>query len=435
MSELVAKRLSAPGPKRILALDGGGTRGIITIQFLKRIEELLGKRFKEQGFYRDGSDFRLSHYFDLIGGTSVGALIAAQLARSDSVAEVEARFFNWAPTMFKRRWLHIRGLNTEFRTGNFTQKLYEVFGDATLDDEMFKTGLVMVAKRADTGSVWPLFNNPAGKYWGPKERDPQATTIANRKYLVREVLRASSAAPSYFQPKRIMIGHPQPGTLEKPEFGSFVDGAVSPHNNPSLQLFLIARLSGYNLGAGPSDQPKPWPLGKKCLLMINVGTGMHASTVQPSKLLVREAIDNLTSMIGDAEQLVLTLMQGMSCPRDPWHIDGELGTLATDKLVEQYALSFQRYDMPLDTKWLAEVDRRGQPIPQHKIKGRRRGPELLAALNALGKAPLKPLHFDRMVKLIDPGVMRKLAGLAAAAAVDQVHDDDFPEDFDQVVRP
>ena len=62
-------------PKRVLALDGGGLRGILTLSFLAEIESMLRER-------HDGSKlFRLAHYFDLIAGTSTGAIIAAALAR------------------------------------------------------------------------------------------------------------------------------------------------------------------------------------------------------------------------------------------------------------------------------------------------------------------------------------------------------------------
>ena len=60
-------------PKRILALDGGGLRGILTLGLLQKIEDTLRERHASQ-------DFRLCHYFDLIAGTSTGAIIAATLA-------------------------------------------------------------------------------------------------------------------------------------------------------------------------------------------------------------------------------------------------------------------------------------------------------------------------------------------------------------------
>ena len=57
-------------PKRILALDGGGIRGILTLEYLGLIEDMLKSRSGR-------NDFRLSDYFDLIGGTSTGSIIAA----------------------------------------------------------------------------------------------------------------------------------------------------------------------------------------------------------------------------------------------------------------------------------------------------------------------------------------------------------------------
>jgi patatin-like phospholipase/acyl hydrolase len=65
------------GPKRILSLDGGGIRGILTLQFLETIETLVKQRL--------GRNALLCDYFDLIGGTSIGSIIAAGLACGMSV--------------------------------------------------------------------------------------------------------------------------------------------------------------------------------------------------------------------------------------------------------------------------------------------------------------------------------------------------------------
>jgi patatin-like phospholipase/acyl hydrolase len=76
--------LSDGKPKRILALDGGGLRGILSLGILEKIEGLLRER------HGAGNDFRLCHYFDLIAGTSTGAIIASvnsQTSTSVSGAE------------------------------------------------------------------------------------------------------------------------------------------------------------------------------------------------------------------------------------------------------------------------------------------------------------------------------------------------------------
>ena len=71
------------GPKRMLALDGGGVRGILTLQYLKRVEDILRKRAGND------QNFRLSQYFDLIGGTSTGSIIATGLALGWTVEKLE----------------------------------------------------------------------------------------------------------------------------------------------------------------------------------------------------------------------------------------------------------------------------------------------------------------------------------------------------------
>ena len=70
----VEQHLFSPGPKRILALDGGGVRGILTLAILERMEALLRERSSTP------NSFRLCDYFDLIGGTSTGSIIASGLA-------------------------------------------------------------------------------------------------------------------------------------------------------------------------------------------------------------------------------------------------------------------------------------------------------------------------------------------------------------------
>ena len=72
----------ASGPKRILALDGGGIRGILTLEYLGAMEKMLRQR-------SDKDDLLLCDYFDLIGGTSTGSIIAAGLACGMTVADLQ----------------------------------------------------------------------------------------------------------------------------------------------------------------------------------------------------------------------------------------------------------------------------------------------------------------------------------------------------------
>jgi patatin-like phospholipase/acyl hydrolase len=67
-------KLAKTGPRKLLALDGGGIRGMITIEVLARLEEQL------RGQFNQNASFVLADYFDYIAGTSTGAIIATCLS-------------------------------------------------------------------------------------------------------------------------------------------------------------------------------------------------------------------------------------------------------------------------------------------------------------------------------------------------------------------
>jgi uncharacterized protein len=74
------RHLFGPGPKRMLSLDGGGVRGAIAIGFLERLESLIEEI--------EGRPTLLGDWFDFIGGTSTGAIIAGALALGYRAADV-----------------------------------------------------------------------------------------------------------------------------------------------------------------------------------------------------------------------------------------------------------------------------------------------------------------------------------------------------------
>jgi patatin-like phospholipase/acyl hydrolase len=101
------QHFTAPGPKRILALDGGGLRGILTLGLLQRIETVLRER------HGGGAGFRLCHYFDLVAGTSTGAIIAAAVASGMTVDEVIGHYQRLGRAVFAK---------SVFRQGLFRAK-------------------------------------------------------------------------------------------------------------------------------------------------------------------------------------------------------------------------------------------------------------------------------------------------------------------------
>src|ERR1041384_690063 len=83
-------------PKRILTLDGGGLRGILTLAILEEIERVLRER------HGGGESFRLCHYFDLVAGTSTGAIIAGTIALGWSVGQIRQKYLELGTRVFER---------------------------------------------------------------------------------------------------------------------------------------------------------------------------------------------------------------------------------------------------------------------------------------------------------------------------------------------
>src|SRR4051812_43494844 len=91
----LAHRYETKRPRKMLALDGGGIRGVLTLEILAKIESLLAARSSSP------PAFRLCHFFDYIAGTSTGAIIAAGLARGLSVRELMTFYVSSGKAMFE----------------------------------------------------------------------------------------------------------------------------------------------------------------------------------------------------------------------------------------------------------------------------------------------------------------------------------------------
>lgn len=320
------EHFTSDGPKRILALDGGGLRGILSLSYLAKIESLLRER-------HGATDLRLAHYFDLIAGTSTGAIIAAALAKGLTVSEIVEHYLNLGRNVFQRGWFRSGIVRARYDEAKLIRHLKEVFGATTrIGDPGVRTGLLIVTKRTDTGSPWPIGNNPAGRYYRAGSGDKW---ISNADYPLYQVVRASTAAPSYFDPERIEIAHE---VGRKPVVGEFVDGGMSPFNNPALQAFMYATLEGYRVR---------WKTGADRLLLVSVGTGSRDPSIGPSRTAAGGALDCLMGLMDDCASLVETLMQWMSTSPTARQIDRELGDLSGDLLGGTPLLAYQRYNLSL----------------------------------------------------------------------------------------
>src|SRR6185312_3247852 len=102
------EHLFGDGPKRLLAMDGGGIRGAVSLGYLSRIEAILRERAGGD------PDFRLCDYFDLIGGTSTGSIIATLLALGHSVAEIEESYKQLADEVFSENFFRLGVFGAKF---------------------------------------------------------------------------------------------------------------------------------------------------------------------------------------------------------------------------------------------------------------------------------------------------------------------------------
>ena len=253
-------------PKRILALDGGGIRGALSLGVLERVEEAYRERLARP-------DLVLRDVFDLFAGTSTGAIIAASLAWGHPVREVIRLYTEQGRAMFRRSppWGVIRA---KYRAESLADMFRKMFleedgtparlGTARLSDRL----LLTVLRNATTGSAWPLTNNPAANF---NAEGPEC----NLNIPIWKLLRASTAAPTFFPPERIALGD---------QIFTFIDGAVTPYNNPGLIALLTATLPEYRV---------EWATGEDQIFLLSVGTGRVRATL-PTKPLGRlNLIDHL----------------------------------------------------------------------------------------------------------------------------------------------
>ena len=374
----LAQHLVSDGsPKRILALDGGGLRGILSVAILQKIEDVLRRR------HGAGAEFRLCHYFDLIAGTSTGAIIAAALAMGWKVSDIREKYFHLGKTVFERSWLQQGYLRAKYDAERLAPELKEVYGaDTTLGSAKILTGLLIVIKRLDTGSPWPMSNNPQARYF----KSRPGGTIGNGDYALWQVVRASTAAPSYFDPETIRIAEREG---YRSETGTFVDGGASPFNNPALQALMYATISGYKLG---------WPLEPGKLMLVSVGTGAPDPGVQHSAIAAKHAVASLLSLMNDCANLQEIILQWLSDSPTARHFDRELEKLEGDRLLPVPPLQYLRYNIELGIEGVQSLDPALTDRQRIASLSEMDAPENMELLHALGERAaardVDPAHFE-----------------------------------------
>lgn len=234
---------------RILSLDGGGIRGIISCVVLQYLEQLLQKEDPEA---------KIGDYFDLIAGSSTGGIIAAIVlvpgADHKSKFSIDTALSLYAErgydifkvSTWSKIWNPFGLLDERISAKNLERQLLDFFEDLRLS-ELCKPCLI---------TAYDLFNRKAVFFNSHTAKDPM------RNFYVKDVCRATSAAPTYFEPARIFS-----------EFGKsydLIDGGVYA-NNPALCAYAEARKIPFSQVL--NDPKKPDYPTAKDILLVSVGTG------------------------------------------------------------------------------------------------------------------------------------------------------------------
>ena len=339
------KRFDTQQPRKLLALDGGGIRGVLTLQVLVRMEELLAEKSGQ------GDDFRLCNFFDYIGGTSTGAIIAAGLAIGKSARFLSDFYKEVGPAMFEKAFILMR-LKHLYKSEPLTEKLKEVFGaNTTLGSDALKCLLLVVTRNVTTDSPWPISSNPYAKYNAPGRPD------RNSQIPLWQLVRASTAAPVFFPPEVVQWDPNDPSRAFL-----FEDGGLTPYNNPAFLLARMATHPAYKLN---------WPTGEKNLLVMSIGTGSAPAVDADVYSGGKNAFSNLISFPG-ALMYGSAVDQDINCRiigrcvhggeydkelgRCDTEIDREVGDLVDradpvpDDLGRQF--TYARYNVELSKSWL-----------------------------------------------------------------------------------
>lgn len=177
--------------KKILSVDGGGIKGIFAATFLAEIEEKCS--------------IKICDYFDLLAGTSTGGIITAALSVGVSASEILELYMENAESIFPP--------NTGFKLSSVK------YSNVTLERALSKVLNNLKIRDCKTRLLIPAYNleqRSARVFKTPHAAD----LYVDKDILLKDIVMATTAAPLYFAPYK-MVG------------GTFIDGGVVA-NNPSF---------------------------------------------------------------------------------------------------------------------------------------------------------------------------------------------------------
>src|SRR5580658_7606193 len=253
---------------KILSIDGGGIRGIIPAMVLAEIE----KRTKRP----------IARLFDLIAGTSTGGILAlglsipknppAPLYAASQLLEIYVRD---GTRIFSRGLAHKAAAFGNLRRAKYPaagieQVLLEYFGNSRLSDAA--TDVLITSYEIERS--FPFFF-----------RSAIARERSDYDFPAREVARATSAAPTYFEPMKLLTG-----TFT--DYYTLIDGGVFA-NNPAACALVEARATHpeasdflvVSLGTGALNlslsyaEARTWGVARWAVPLLNIVFDGVSSTV------------------------------------------------------------------------------------------------------------------------------------------------------------
>ena len=222
---------------RILSLDGGGVRGYLSIRLLENIENHLNTK--------EGDQKPLGERFDLIVGTSTGAIIAGLLAIGKSAKEIRKLYENDIPVIFGKQMRRnvVSGIMfPKYKPNELLKKAESYFEDLTFED--VKTDLIVTS--VDISTMTPRFY----------KSDFADKNKARADEKLSSAIVASASAPVYFPVAR---------NLKHSDY--LIDGGIVA-NNPSMVGIVDALTFERDSKHGTQ---KPAGLGD--ILLLSIGTG------------------------------------------------------------------------------------------------------------------------------------------------------------------
>ena len=262
---------------KILALDGGGTRGIYSAHMLARLEDALGKPLRE--------------CFSLIAGTSTGAIIAGAVAMNIPMKTVVELYENQAARIFKKRLFSFGPfLRSTYSSHPLKEAIGEIVPEAKMED--ISTPLMIASSDITTGGVHVFKSRYLGELGEPYLRDG--------KIRLHDAILASCAAPTYFDPQQI-------------DEYLLADGGLWA-NNPTIIAVTeamakfrmpLGKIQVLSVGAGHSanfySRRRAWGLltgwGRQKLVSYVLGLQSQAST-NMARLLLGDRLLRLDTPIG-----------------------------------------------------------------------------------------------------------------------------------------